>query len=93
MAYEEKKNPARQHNIILESRSKVSISGVENVDSFDDCELVVLTSQGNLIVSGSNLHIDSLNLDSCDLLVDGLVTSLVYEETAPSSSLWSKLFK
>ena len=93
MAYEEKKHTARQHNIILESRSKMSVSGVENVDSFDDCELVILTSQGSLIVSGSNLHIDSLNLDTGDLLVDGLVTGLVYEETVPSSSLWAKLFK
>jgi YabP family. len=93
MAYEEKKHTVLQHNIILESRAKMSVSGVENVDSFDDCELVIQTSQGNLIVSGSNLHIDSLNLDTGDLLVDGLVTGLVYEETVPSSSLWTKLFK
>lgn len=93
MGYEEKSRAVRQHNIILEGRKKMSVSGVEDVESFDDHELVIITSQGSLVVGGSELHIGNLNLEAGELSVDGLVTSLVYEETAASTSLWSRLFK
>lgn len=93
MAIEEKAKGAVRHNIILEGRARLSISGVAEVESFDDNEVIALTSQGNLIVRGSGLHIGSLNVETGDLNVDGLITSLVYEETGPSNSLWSRLFK
>lgn len=93
MGYEEKNRTVRQHNIILEGRKKMSVSGVEDVESFDDHELVIITSQGSLVVGGSELHIGNLSLETGELSVDGLVTSLAYEETAASTSLWSRLFK
>jgi len=93
MAYEEKSRAARQHNIILEGRGKMSVSGVEDVESFDDHEVVILTAQGSLVVGGSNLHIGNFSQETGELSLDGAVTSMVYEETVPSASLWSRLFK
>ncbi len=94
MSYEEKMRPAQKpHTIILEERARLSISGVEDVDSFDEGEVSVLTSQGLLIVRGSGLHVGRLSLDTGELSLEGLVTDLVYEETQPTGSLWSRLFK
>ena len=94
MAYDEKtKGIQRPHNVIMEGRSHLSISGVEEVDSFDEHEIVMFTTKGNLIIRGSSLHIDKLSLDNGELTVDGLVTDLSYEEVAKSGSLWSRLFK
>lgn len=93
MNIEDKAKSARPHNIILEDRKKLSISGVEDVESFDDCQIILLTNQGSLIIRGSELHIDALSLDAGELAVTGLVTDLGYEETVRSGSLWQRLFK
>lgn len=98
MPYEErsKSSPApvkKPHNITMESRKKLSISGVEDVENFDEHEIVMLTSEGNLIIRGEDLTVSRLNVESGDLNVQGLVTELRYEEVAPSGSLWSKLFR
>ena len=94
MVIEEKgKNSAMPHNIIMEKREKLSVSGVEEVESFDDRQIILRTSKGNLILRGSDLHIAKLTLDSGELSVTGLIAELGCEETAPSGSLWARLFK
>lgn len=95
MLYEEKEKIAsKSHNIIMEDRAHLSVSGVLDVESFDDRQIVARTSKGNLIIRGGDLHIDKLSLDSGELVVTGLITDLGYEETAAGGgSLWSRLFK
>ena len=94
MVYEEKEKFSNTpQNIILEDRARLSVTGVLDVDSFDDRQIVAKTVKGTLIMRGSDLHIDKLSLDTGDLVVTGLVTDLGYEETAPSGSLWQRLFK
>lgn len=94
MAYEEKAKPAvKPHSVSMEDRCKMSITGVEDVESFDESEIVMRTSQGNLIVRGSGLHIGKISLDVGELRVEGLIIELVYEEQrAPATSFWSKIF-
>lgn len=94
MVYEEKEKFANTpQNIILEDRSRLSVTGVLDVDSFDDRQIVAKTVKGSLVLRGNDLHIDKLSLDTGDLTVTGLITDLGYEETAPSGSLWQRLFK
>ncbi len=94
MLYEEKeKLSVKPHNVIMEDRTRLSVSGVIDVESFDDRQIIAKTSKGNFIIRGSDLHIDKLSLDSGELAVNGLITDLGYEETAPGGSLWSRLFK
>ncbi|MDR1132022.1 MAG: sporulation protein YabP [Oscillospiraceae bacterium] len=94
MLYEEKEKPSpRPHNVIMEDRARLSVTGVTDVESFDDRQIVARTSKGSLIIRGGELHIDQLSLDSGELAVTGLITDLGYEETAPGGSLWSRLFK
>lgn len=90
---EKAKAPGKPHNIILEDRARLSVSGVEDVDSFDERQIIMRTTKGNLILRGSELHIDKLSLDTGELSVSGLITELGYEETAAGGSLWSRLFK
>ncbi len=94
MAYEEKAKPAvKPHSVSMDDRCKMSITGVEDVESFDESEIVMRTSQGNLIVRGSGLHIGKINLDVGELRVEGLIIELAYEEQhTPTGSFWSKIF-
>ncbi|MDR3277892.1 MAG: sporulation protein YabP [Oscillospiraceae bacterium] len=95
MAYEEKYRPAElPHNVILEGRRRVSVSGVDDVESFDENEIIMSTSQGTLFLRGSELRIEKLSLDSGDLTIEGVVDKLEYEDDArQSGGFFSRLFK
>jgi len=94
MPYEDKAKIAHKpHNIHMEDRKKLNISGVEEVESFDESQIVMITEGGSLIVKGSDLNISKLSLESGDVSIQGLVTDLCYEEFAPSGSLWARLFR
>ncbi len=93
MAFEEKgKVTAKPHHVIMEERNRLSVTGVEDVISFDEHEIITHTAQGNLIIRGSGLHIEKLTLDSGEVVVEGLMQELCYEEAAPVSGFWAKLF-
>lgn len=77
MTYEEKQLP---HHIVLEGRESLSVSGVEEVESFDETTIVMSTVKGTLVVRGDGLHIEKLSLDGGDLRVEGLVDALTYED-------------
>lgn len=96
MAYEEKaklSGAGKPHSLTMDDRCRLSVSGVEDVESFDENEIVMKTSQGDLIVRGSGLHIGKISLDVGELRVEGLVSELLYEERMPSGgSFWSRIF-
>ena len=71
---------AAAHHVILEGRERLSVSGVEDVESFDESAIVMNTCEGTLVVRGEGLHIEKLSLDGGDLKVEGSVDSLTYED-------------
>lgn len=83
----------REHSISLDSRQKLTVSGVEEVESFDENTITMYTNHGMLLVRGEGLHIEKLSLDGGDLKVEGQVDSLSYEDKVQSSGgLFSRLF-
>ena len=93
MPYEEAPRQQRPHHLILEERARLTVSGVEEGDSFDEAEIVMTTDLGGLIVRGSELHIGKLSLDTGELLVTGQIAELCYLEPEPKGGFWSRLFK
>ena len=93
MPYEENRTRAEAaHHIVLEEREQLSVSGVEEVESFDENTIVMYTSRGTLIVRGQGLHIEKLSLDGGDLQVEGTVTALIYDgERESRGGLLSRL--
>ena len=72
-----------QHRLELDGRERLLVSGVEEVERFDEEEIVMNTTAGTLVVGGAGLHIGKLNLDGGELHVDGSIHTLLYEDTAP----------
>ncbi|MDD6188197.1 MAG: sporulation protein YabP [Clostridiales bacterium] len=95
MAYEEKyKKTELPHSLSLQDRRKLTVSGVEDVESFDENAVVLQTCGGLLILRGSALHIDKLSIEGGELLVTGRIDSMVYEDNAASrGGFFSRLFK
>ena len=77
----------KNQNLILENRKRLSVSGVEEVDGFDDSFVRMNTVLGTLTVHGKGLRIEELSVQSGDLSVTGEIGELIYEE-APSRSGW-----
>lgn len=80
------------HRVTLDSRQKLSITGVIEVESFDEGSVVLVTSRGNMIVRGTGLHLQQLSLDGGQVCVDGTVDSISYEDPAPAGGFFSRLF-
>lgn len=79
------------HHILLENRNRLAVSGVEEVESFDDNQIVMATCQGELIIRGENLHIEQLSLDGGDLRVEGTVDALTYEAPREKGGFFARL--
>lgn len=83
-------------NLILENRSKLSISGVLDVLSFDDQVVILETELGLLTVKGENIRINKLSIDTSEVIVEGDISNLSYSDKSSEknkSSLMSKIFK
>ena len=72
--------PAAGPRLELVGREKLTVSGVEDVERFDESGIVMSTSAGVLVVTGEDLHIGKLSLDGGELHVDGRIDSVTYEE-------------
>lgn len=82
------------HNIILENRRMLSLSGVKDVDSFDEESVVLLTELGELTVKGLKLHISHLNQETGEVNIDGEISELVYADVnLEPVGFWAKLFR
>ena len=82
------------HNLILKDRAQLTLSGVTEVDSFDETTIIAYTDYGELTVSGSNLHISSLDVDKGEMSVDGRISALTYIDQGPKTSgFFSKVFR
>ncbi len=81
------------HRIELNGREELTVTGVEDVDRFDETEIVMNTAGGVLVVTGERLHIGKLSLDGGELHVDGRIDTLAYEDApAARGGLLGRLF-
>jgi sporulation protein YabP len=74
------------HKLTLEERKKLVMTGVTEVVSFDDTAVVLRTGLGTLMIHGQQLQLKNLSLDGGQVMVEGQITALIYEE--PRKSGW-----
>ncbi len=82
-------------NLVLENREKLSVSGVNDVLSFDDQVVIIETELGLLTVKGENLKINKLSIDTSEVIVEGGINNLSYSEhqAKAEGGLFGKIFK
>lgn len=83
-------------NIILENRKKLTLTGVEEVISFDDEKILLNTNLGFLTIKGSELKMNKLDVQNGDVIVTGIITSIIYsgkELKKERENIISRLFR
>lgn len=75
-----KNKSEEEQKLVLINREKMHLSGVENVESFSDKEIVLITNMGKLTIKGEGLNINQLNVETKDFSMEGYVVSLIYSK-------------
>lgn len=81
------------HNIILENRHELRISGVNDIDSFTESRIVLNTVLGELVIKGDDLHILSLITETGDFSMNGKVSCLTYNDFATNAGFFRRFFR
>lgn len=85
----------RSHCIHMDNRELLSITGVTDVGSFNEREIAVFTDAGGMTVEGSGLHITKLDLQDGQVIVEGEICAIEYDDDAPAErgSFLSRVFR
>ena len=88
---QEERNREMPHSVILEGREKLTISGVTDVHSFDEEQVLLETVRGMLVVRGQGLHVE--RLEAGELIIQGEIGLLEYDDSVqPRDSLFRRIF-
>ncbi len=78
------------HNIFLYDRSKMELTGILDVESFTDNNIIALSSMGNISIDGTELKIECFSTESGKLVVNGKIDGAYYfGKTSKKRSLFS----
>ncbi|MBR1422354.1 MAG: sporulation protein YabP [Ruminococcus sp.] len=82
-----------RHNMILENRNKLFLTGINEILQFDETQLRMFTELGELRIKGSGLHISDMSVESGELNVEGRINSMTYENnrTKKRTAVFDKL--
>ena len=84
---------ARGHVVTLSDRSRLGVTGVEDVDCFNEQIVVLRTALGTLTVAGAGLNLSRLSLEEGCVDIDGEVDSIEYSGGKKSGGLLGRLFR
>ncbi|MBQ8401567.1 MAG: YabP/YqfC family sporulation protein [Clostridia bacterium] len=74
-----------EQNIVITQRQRAHLDGIEEVESFTESEIVALSSLGQIIIEGEELHIDSFSTETGGLDIYGRINGLYYMEERSSA--------
>lgn len=82
------------HNITIQERKNIMLTGVKKIESFDNEEFLLETTMGNIIIKGNELEIIKLDTYQGSVSIKGVINSLNYtNNTKKEDGVFSKLFK
>lgn len=90
-------NNRKTHKISMINRKAMLLTGVNEIISFDNNEVLLETQQGTLMIRGHELHISRLNLEIGETDIDGRIDGMIYSDSSgdgkKSGGVLAKLFR
>lgn len=90
------KATVQEHDVIMRGRRVLDITGVKQVESFDNEEFLLETVMGFLAIRGQNLQMKNLDVDKGIVSIKGKIFDLVYldeQHGEKAKGFFSKLFR
>ncbi len=84
---------SESQRLLLIDRKALNLSGIVDVESFDETGAVLKTSDGILAVEGENLHVVKLDLSSGAVNIDGKINGIFYSDLGSAKTRGKRLFK
>ncbi len=82
------------HNITINERKNIIITGVKKIDSFDNEEFLLETTMGNIVIKGKDLEMIKLDTYQGNVSIKGVASSVTYVDSVKKEEgVFSKLFK
>jgi len=79
-----------KQTMILEDRQQLNITGITNVDSFDENRIELSGVMGSIDIGGESLRIAALDLDKGRIAISGTVEAIVYGQNREERSVRHK---
>lgn len=89
---DEKQN-IRPHACIMHNRAAANVTGVREVVSFDENQVIMDTDMGLLTLKGKELHVSRLTVEKGEVDVEGQIDSLTYTSNEAYRKADGSLFK
>ncbi len=86
MYTEKNSQPEQEQKLILSDRKHLSISGVNDVLRFDETTASFQTSLGKLTIKGENLRMETMDVESGNVILKGKISALAYMGDSPEKS-------
>ena len=83
----------KAHSVTLNDRKRLSLTGVEDVDCFNEQLVMLRTPLGTLTVCGAGLNVSQLSLENGRVEIEGEVDSLEYSGGKKPGGFFSRLFR
>lgn len=82
------------HNLVMESRKKLSITAVQDVTLFEETRIVLDTGMGELTITGQGLRLNNMSVETGEISIEGQVDGLSYDDDPLSGQgLLARLFR
>ena len=75
-------NIRNAHCVVISNREKAEFTGITDVTSFHETEILLTCPLGDISVEGENLKIDSFSVESGKLIILGSLSGLYYIDRA-----------
>ena len=84
-------------SITIKDRKSIEISGIKQIDSFDNQEFLLDTVVGYLHIKGKNLTLGKMDNENKEVIINGSIDSVNYVESMLKGNgkekIMKKLFK
>ena len=83
------------HKVTIENREMTTITDIVEIDSFDEEEIRATLKKGALVIRGTNMNIQKLDLQTGEVVIGGAINSLMYVKVKEKGekSLLAKIMK
>lgn len=80
-----------EHKLVCENRKKLTLSGIEKVDSANLTQITLISQNIYLYILGKDLHVDKLDVSSGHIEITGQIDTIKYADK--KTNLLKRMFK